>query len=270
MRVFAFGTAAVAATSLASTGIAQSAAPVAPQVWEVGWIESHCTISTGNFASQGLSVWMTPGDPRPDLFFLGSKRIVPPAVREKVNVRLLPGGETFTVWVFEKPSDSGTRILQLVQLGEQFPEAFARSTEIRVDGLKKSLSMTFRGSAKALTVLRQCIDTQLPKWGVDPKAYNALSMPPTATSDHMWFNDDDYPREALAAGEIGDVIARMDVDATGKVTGCAVVATSKSRSLDDRTCSTALRRGTMKPAIGADGQPVAATRIVRVIWRMGS
>lgn len=213
---------------------------------------------------------MTPGDPRPQLYLVGSRKAVPPATRDKVTVSLVPGGERFSVNVLDKSTDSHSRILQFIQLGESFPEAFARAWEIRVDGLSKGVSTSFRGSAQALKALRQCIDTKLPDWGVDPKAYDTLRMAPTVIKDSMWFTADDYPYEALAAGQVGDVIARMDVDVTGKVTKCAVVVTSKSRSLDDATCSTALRRGAFNPAIGGDGRPVAATRIVRVIWRMES
>lgn len=69
-------------------------------------------------------------------------------------------------------------------------------------------------------------------------------------------------------GEEGDTIARLDVDATGRVTGCAVLVSSGSAALDNATCKISLERGRLRPAIGADGKPIAAFRIMPVRWRL--
>jgi protein TonB len=60
----------------------------------------------------------------------------------------------------------------------------------------------------------------------------------------------------------------MDVDARGKVTGCAVVVSSGSTSLDNVTCQAAIQRGRYHPAIGGDGRPMAASRIENVTWQL--
>jgi protein TonB len=212
---------------------------------------------------------MTPGDPQPDLYVIGVANNLPSiSSGDKVTVTLLPGGETFQATAMNLSGASGVRALRLLQLKEPFPTAFAKSSGILVAGMKEP--MVIKGSEKAVAALRQCVDDQLPNWGVDPKAYEALRTPPTYPADHLWFTYQDYPEEAQARGQSGDVIARLDVDASGRVKKCAVVVSSGSSSLDDATCSISLSRGKFSPAIGSDGQPVAAQRVIRVVFRMDS
>jgi TonB family protein len=234
-----------------------------PQVWQVDWEHNFCTISTGDLARAGVALWMMPGDPRPDVFFIGSAKIVPAAdIIDELRVTLLPGGESFSAVAMDMSPGSGRRALRLSKLNEAFPAAFAHSSQIRLEGMKEPIAIT--GSAKAMAALRQCIDEKLPQWGVDAKAYDALRMP--ATAEHSWITRYDYPRDALAAGAEGDVVARIDVASTGNVTNCTVVVSSGTKALDAATCSSALSKGRFNPAIGADGRPVASQRVVRVTW----
>jgi TonB family protein len=259
----------LAALVTAVPGVAQAPAPpatTAQQVWQLDWQDNHCTISTGDAARLGFAMWMTPGDPRPDLYFIGSPKLLPHTNDGKITVTLMPAGESFSATVMDISGQSGAIALRLLDLPEKFPAEFARSTEVGLAGAKEPVRVT--GSGKAVSALRQCIDEKLPEWGVDPKAYEALRSPPTDPSEHLWFTDVDYPQSASMSGDEGDVIARMDVDATGSVTNCAVVVSSGSKPLDDVTCSTALRKGKFNPAIGADGQPSAGQRIVRVVFRL--
>jgi TonB family protein len=266
MKFLLNGIAALAATAPA---VAQPPVPPtksAPQVWQLDWQDNHCTISTGDAAELGFAMWITPGDPRPDLYFIGSPKLLPHTNDGKITVTLMPAGESFSATVMDISGQSGAIALRLLDLPEKFPAEFARSTEVGLAGAKEPVRVT--GSGKAVSALRQCIDEKLPEWGVDPKAYEALRSPPTDPSEHLWFTDVDYPQSASMSGDEGDVIARMDVDATGSVTNCAVVVSSGSKPLDDVTCSTALRKGKFNPAIGADGQPSAGQRIVRVVFRL--
>ena len=241
----------------------QQPASAPPQVWQLDWQHNFCTISTGDLATAGVALWMMPGDPRPDVFFIGSAKIVPAAdIMDKLRVTLLPGGESFSAVAMDMSPGSGRRALRLSKLNEAFPAAFAHSSQIRLEGMKEPIAIT--GSAKAMAALRQCIDEKLPQWGLDAKAYDALRTP--ATAEHSWITRYDYPKDALAAGAEGDVVARIDVASTGKVTNCTVVVSSGTKALDAATCSSALSKGRFNPAIGADGRSVASQRVVRVTW----
>ena len=242
--------------------------PARPQTWQLSWVRNYCVISTGDPASAGVAMWMTPGDPHPDLYFVGSPKLLPRiGMGRIVEVDLLPSGQGALAPVFDETNDSETRVLHLPKFNEALPTLFGQSTAVRLQGLKDPISIA--GADKAIATLRSCIEDKLPQWGVDAKAYAALRKPPTDFRANLWFRDDDYPIEALERRDIGDTIARMEVDSTGKVRGCAVVVSSGSKPLDDVTCSTALKRGKFDPAIGPDGQPVAAQRVVRVVFRIG-
>jgi len=254
-----------------ASAIAQAppSAPAAtpPQVWQLDWQKNYCTISTGDAATAGVALWMTPGDPKPDLYFIGSHKIVPGADSgDTLSVTLLPSGQSFSAVTMNISRGYNSRVLRLLRLKEPFPAAFASSSAIRLAHMKEPIAIS--GADKAVAALRQCVDDKLAEWGVDAKAYDALRMPATDPAEHLWFNDGDYPSQAKAAGEEGDVIARMDLDASGRVKSCDVVVGSGSSSLDQATCDTALARGRFNPAIGADGRPAASARVVRVVWRL--
>jgi len=241
--------------------------PAPPQVWQLGSEDNYCTVSTGNPTTAGLAVWMTPGDPKPDLIVIGSPNILP-VVQDAfpTTVTLSPSRERFSAVVRDVAEDTHRRVLRLMHLKEAFPAVFTTSSEVRLEGMKQVIATV--GSEKAIAALRQCIDDKLTEWGVDAKAYEALRMPATDPAPHLWFNRDDYPNEALAAREQGDVIARMDLDQSGKVINCAVVVSSGAKSLDSFTCASALKKGKFNPAIGADGRPTASQRILRMMWRI--
>jgi len=255
---------------LPASAIAQAPpAPAAtqPQVWQLDWQKDYCTISTGDAATAGVALWMTPGDPKPDLYFIGSHKIVPGADSgDTLSVTVLPSGQSFSAVTMNMSRGSSSRVLRLLRLKESFPAAFGSSSAIRLAHMKEPIAII--GADKAIAALHQCMDDKLSQWGVDAKAYESLRMPATDPTEHLWFNEGDYPSQAKAAGEEGDVIARMDLDASGRVKSCAVVVGSGSSSLDQATCDTALARGRFNPAIGADGRPAASARVVRVVWRL--
>lgn len=256
------------AAVLPASAIAQAPQPAPaatpPQVWQLDWEDNFCAVSTGDPATAGLALWMTPGDPRPDLIVMGSPDILP-VVRDAfiTSVTLLPSRDSFSAVVRDVDESTRDRVLRLVHLKEAFPAAFATSSEVRLEGMKKAVATV--GSDKAIAALRQCVDDKLTEWGVDAKAYDALRMPATDPIGRLWYT---YPDDAFVARQEGDAIARMDLDASGKVTNCALIVSSGSKSLDSVTCESALKKGKFNPAIGADGKPTASQRVVRVRWRI--
>ena len=246
---------------------APAPAATPPQVWQLDWNDNYCAVSTGDPATAGLAVWMTPGDPSPDLIFIGSPKILPPLDDfTKTLVILAPSRGSFSATVSDVADNAQGRVLRLLRLKESFPADFAASSEVRLEGMKKGIVTV--GSDKAMAALRQCVDDKLKEWGVDAKAYDALRMPATDPTGRLWNMLSDYPEDALAAHKQGDVIARMDVDGRGRVTNCAVVVSSGTKSLDNATCATALKKGKFTPAIGADGKPTASQRVARMRWRI--
>jgi len=252
-------------TALLPTVSVGAQAQPSPSKWSLGWKEGYCTLSTGSMETLGISLWQTPGDPRPILYVAGSPGLLPDPGK-KVTVQLSPSGETFPVDVYKRAETAKSRVLSLSGLGYKFPEAFARSTELRLVGGPKPVSITMANADKAVAGLRQqCIDRKLPDWGIDPQRYHAMREPPVEVEgSKSWPTEDDYPPEALDASQTGRVVVRVVVDATGKVIDCATAASSGAESLDDITCRVVRARGQFHPAIGPDGRPTVAA-IIRVV-----
>ena len=248
--------------------LAQQQAPTTspPAVWQLDWQQSHCTISTADRNGVTLSLWMLPGDPDPHLYLVGPSKLLPQPA-DKVTVQLMPGGESFQAVGYVQSSKNPV-VVKILKLWHKFPAAFAASNEVRVTAGDKQIAIPIPGSEKAMAALRGCIDQKLPEWGVDPKAYDALQLPPTDIENYEFMSADDYPRELLDANWTGDVVIRLNVDATGKVANCAVVVSSGQKSADDVSCLRAMQKGRFNPAIGADGKPTAALRVRGVVFRI--
>jgi len=79
---------------------------------------------------------------------------------------------------------------------------------------------------------------------------------------------DDYPLAALRNDEEGQVGVRLEIDAGGTVSGCTVVESSRSASLDAATCALLRERARFSPARDAHGRPVPDTYRTTVAWRI--
>ena len=247
--------------------IAQTqAAPQLPQqVWDLEVQDSHCTITTDGENTSGLAVWMVPGQPEPEVYLINAPDVVrvSPFNSPNLSVVLEPGGETFQAHAFAGPKQN---MLALGGLPYTFPAAFAHAEQVRVVGGAKPVSVIVRGADKAMAAIQQCIDEALPGWGIDPKLLAGLRKPVTTIDDHPMVTGDDYPREALDKNVQGSVVIRLHVGAKGLVQDCAVMVSSGSKLLDNPTCILALAKGKFDPAIGPDGKPTDAPRIMRVEW----
>ena len=234
------------------------------------WEHSRCTIATGDPSRLYLALWITPGDPTPELY------LVAPADRlrgggDKVNLTLAPAGKSIRAsTIAVRAGKAGALIIELGDLGDDFPLAFAKASEVRVTGFTAPLSIPVQGASKAIAALNQCLDQKMAEWGIDARAYRALRAPPMPRIRGQidWLGDDDYPVAAVSAGQAGDAVVRLSVDARGKVTHCAVVASSGSKPIDEVTCRQAVRKGRYIPAMGSDGRPTAAMRTVRAKFRL--
>ena len=80
------------------------------------------------------------------------------------------------------------------------------------------------------------------------------------------FGRDMYPVEALRRGEQGRVVARLAIDRNGRPTGCSVVETSRSASLDRVTCTIGATKLRFLPASDRIGRPVLSRYDLRVRW----
>ena len=82
------------------------------------------------------------------------------------------------------------------------------------------------------------------------------------------FSGDDYPPDALRNEDQGTVSVSLNIGTDGRVTGCSVVGSSGSRSLDNATCRILRSRARFTPAKGSNGQPMTDTYSQRITWRL--
>lgn len=83
-----------------------------------------------------------------------------------------------------------------------------------------------------------------------------------------WITDADYPLAALRMDEQGTVAFALDVDRTGRMTGCTILTSSGSGALDAQTCRLILARGKFAPARDARGVAVDGRLVRRIRWEL--
>lgn len=80
------------------------------------------------------------------------------------------------------------------------------------------------------------------------------------------FTSDDYPEDAIAAGQSGMTTFLLMIGMRGEVMDCVVQLSSGIASLDVMGCQVIRERGKFLPARDSSGKPVYATLVQTVRW----
>jgi len=178
-----------------------------------------------------------------------------PAGAEEVMIERTPGGEETQLLVTLQPGptlDKGHALDAVVKVDSG--RAFLADITLSVDGDSRSklyldfsdpafidnlpataaLSISYGKNkivrvpihvpAKLVATLRECEDTTMGEWGIDPLAWRSLrSRPLPAEHVKERFRDLDYPADALAANVEADAVIRLDVAPNGSVTDCGMI-----------------------------------------------
>ncbi len=101
----------------------------------------------------------------------------------------------------------------------------------------------------------------------EPKGFDPVAAKPR-NDPSRWLSNDDY-RPSWARQELtGKARFRLEIAATGKVTGCTVTGSTGHLELDQATCSLVTRRAKFEPARGKQGEPVSGTYNGSVVWQL--
>jgi protein TonB len=76
----------------------------------------------------------------------------------------------------------------------------------------------------------------------------------------------DYPDDASRARRTGSVTTRLDIAPDGRVTGCTIIRSSGTPSLDRTTCRLIEQRFRFEPARDSAGNPVPGVAGWRQDW----
>lgn len=126
-----------------------------------------------------------------------------------------------------------------------------------------------RSAAAAAEALRRCEDSKLREWEIDPVSWHALKTKPSPTRPPAsWLSADDYPATSIINGVQGFVIARFEIAADGTVLECRAIRRNRSIHHKDRLCPKLKQRVRFRPALDANGNPVAAPYVMVIQFRL--
>lgn len=273
----AFRTAGLAAALTLLAGAAPSPDPSPPRKpgWAIDYGDQRCAlVRTGDGEDPvTLAIRMIPGRGQPEIIIArrnwrGSGLIG----AQSLTLAFAPTGRTVEAQALWLPGRLGLGdLIQLDGLPEDILDLFGGSAAIELRGRgKTALAFPIPSAARAIGALRDCNTALLTAWGVDEKAMATLRQGAKPIGEFTsWVVESDFPRTALYEGISGTVVVRIDVDASGALVGCKVVAGSGNSALDAQTCISFRKRGRFEPALGADGKPVPISFVQTVTWLAG-
>lgn len=124
--------------------------------------------------------------------------------------------------------------------------------------------------AKIIAILRDCEDTTMRAWGIDPVAWRGLQYRPLPIGHiRERFSALDYPTEELSRNVEADAVTRLDITVDGTVAKCGAVTSGLSRDFELASCEV-LKGAKFRPAIDASGRPAPAPIVYDVRFRIGN
>jgi TonB family protein len=132
----------------------------------------------------------------------------------------------------------------------------------------KRIAMAGLGMGKAMAAASTCQDDLLRSWGADPAVEAKISWRPAIVTPEKDASVSDYPMAALREGAEGDTLFRLNLDRTGRITDCKIVASAGNEDLDTRVCTLMRERGSLPAARLADGSAAPTVVVGRFAWRL--
>lgn len=118
-----------------------------------------------------------------------------------------------------------------------------------------------------MVAMRACTTDLVSHWGFDPSEQARLSQPPKplgVISD--WITSADFPKKALNQGSNGLVQFRLDIDETGKVSGCRILYRTNPDDFADLSCKLLTQRAKFSPALNSAGKAVRSFYVSKIRW----
>lgn len=149
--------------------------------------------------------------------------------------------------------------------------AFAARAQ-QVTGIEVSHAFTqvvrlnTRSLGNPMQAMSACLDELLTHWGVDVEAHRTLQRKAAPLDRRGWALavQRAFPRVDYA--ERADLTVRLDVSASGEVTGCHLQQNIGDDAFLDTACRQFMRYGRLAPALDAQGQPIASYLIQTVLY----
>jgi TonB family protein len=257
----------VASSLLALLAAFAEPAPSAPRAagWTADWGDHLCTLIRETGGAETLALSRAPGVRSMQLRWINKDWDARSRPR-KAQLFLEPGH--FRIEDFDGLPLAEDKGVGSDGISYHLLDRLASARSIRLeDGGKLVKEIPLPGAAMAVRGFRECNDSALQEFGVDPAAMAVLrELPKLRVNFKYLVSGINYPEDAARLGISGTSVARLDVDTKGAVERCTIVRSSNDSDLDGATCR-ALSRARFEPALGADGMPARASTIHRIVWR---
>ena len=247
-----------------------SPAPLAPTgPWVVGSEENLCMLTHAfGDGAEKLTIGFQPLFLRQpmELYVLRTDRSGEQHVGQ-ATVTFTPGGTATSGRFFSVPIPKENLRMFRITLPAETLDQLNGATQIAIKAPPLHAAVLLpKTTVKAMAALTSCQTDLLKFWGVDPALVDPDRAPKVRGNLARFFGPDEYPKQALHAGVYGRVVAALQVDATGAVGACRVVA-SAGAVLNDATCANA-RRITFDPVRDVAGKPVPSIYMLAVRWTL--
>lgn len=141
-----------------------------------------------------------------------------------------------------------------------FDQRAAKVETVALNPGKRGAVILRTGSLSGpLKSLERCSIASLKDWGVDPAVDATIVERAHPVSDPSGvFTAADYPSQAIMAGKESRLHVWLNLDSTGRVTGCRVISTFATPEINNKMCKLVQLRQKFVPARTADGTAVAS------------
>lgn len=143
----------------------------------------------------------------------------------------------------------------------KFDAAFESATGITIEGVFSDEITLSTGSLAAVhQAMEQCLDELLTHWNIDAEAHKTLTRraaPRSRNALERWVAHT-YPLTLSVNGMPGFVPLRLDIDATGQVTGCHTQDDLSHQKFQGTVCKRLMGFDKFQPALDKNGNPIAS------------
>jgi len=247
-----------------------SALPANTETWEWDSKAPICTLKQQvPLGAQAVTIERTPGDEETELL------VVLPKGTKSNNGHYLDAvistgaGRTFPADISLWVDEAGRANLYLDSPDPAFIDSLSDTAWLEISYSKnKSIRVPIHIPSKIIATLRECEDTTMSGWGIDPVAWRSLKSRPLPL-DHIRqrFSKLNYPADALAANLEADAVTKLDVASDGSVASCKSLDAQLPKSFETASCEI-FKGAKFKPATDANGTPTSASIVYDVRFRI--
>jgi hypothetical protein len=168
---------------------------------------------------------------------------------------------------YDELEDPAERVeyLRTLDLRAIEKEAASRTNSITLRGaFRRELTLQLGNLEAPIAALNACIDELMTHWNIDVEAHKTLTRAVTPVNLSEVGRMIDYPPKMIQRNMQGVVNIRLDVDETGRITGCHIQMPLSDPAFEETSCVDIQHALDFDPALDRDGKPIASYWITKV------